>query len=68
MPLMLGAEYYIGNAQQRRGHNVLYTEPFSMIPGSLESTRRQLSTDPGIIKTGWVCTKLGGRLCGAASQ
>ena len=52
--LMLGAEYYIGNAQQRRTHDFLYTEPFLMVPASFESWRRGLSNDSGIARNGSV--------------
>ena len=32
-------------------HILIYTEPFLMIPGSLESPHRQLSNDPISLKT-----------------
>ena len=46
----------------------MYTEPFLMVPGSLESWDRGLSNDPGTIKNGSVYQKTWIDLCGALQQ
>ena len=58
----------MGNRPQRWAYSLAPTEPFLMVPGSLESWDRGLSNDPGFITNGSVGANLWAHLCGLRQQ